>query len=132
VLSDYSLPQFSAPAALRLLQEAETDIPFLIVSGTIGEEAAVEALRLGADDFISKGHWARLVPAIERELAEAQNRRRRRKPIEHWRARSTTWPRRMTPPLRVGRRPSSCAMRRHKGTAIASPGSLCGWRNSLG
>jgi signal transduction histidine kinase len=77
VLSDYSMPFFNALAALSLLQESCLDVPFIIVSGTIGEETAVEAMRSGAQDFIIKGHFARLMPAIEREVREAAVRRER-------------------------------------------------------
>lgn len=78
VLADYALPGFSAPAALALLQEREIDIPFIVVSGTIGEETAVAAMRAGAHDYMMKGNLARLAPAIERELREAEGRRARR------------------------------------------------------
>ena len=78
ILSDYSLPQFDAPSALRLLQTSGIDLPFIIVSGTITEESAVNALRAGAHDFITKGNLARLAPALERELRAAQDRRDRR------------------------------------------------------
>ena len=77
VLADYSLPQFDAPAALVLLQATGHDLPFIIISGTIGEETAVAALKSGAHDFMLKGSLARLVPAIERELRERQVRRER-------------------------------------------------------
>ena len=77
VLSDYSMPTFSAPAALALLRESGSDLPFIIVSGTIGEETAVSALRAGAGDFLVKGRLARLVPALERELREVDLRRHR-------------------------------------------------------
>lgn len=75
VLSDYSMPTFSAMGALEVLRESGSDLPVIIVSGTIGEETAVEALRAGAHDFIVKGRLARLIPAIERELKEAHARR---------------------------------------------------------
>src|SRR5712691_8881384 len=78
ILCDYSLPQFNALAALKLLKEMECDLPFIIVSGTIGEEGAIEAMRAGAHDYLMKGNLLRLVPAIERELQEAENRRARR------------------------------------------------------
>jgi two-component system, cell cycle sensor histidine kinase and response regulator CckA len=71
VLSDYSMPTFSAPEALKVLQESKLDLPFIIISGTIGEEAAVAALKAGASDFLVKGKLARLIPALERELHEA-------------------------------------------------------------
>ena len=66
VLSDYHMPGFSAPAALAVLRATGMDLPFLIVSGTIGEDAAVGALKAGANDFLVKDRLARLVPAIDR------------------------------------------------------------------
>ena len=78
ILSDYSMPQFSAMAALATLQASALDIPFIVVSGTIGEETAVAALKAGAHDFLVKGKLARLVPAIERELRDAETRRSHR------------------------------------------------------
>lgn len=78
VISDYSMPCFSAPAALQVLQESGMDLPFIVLSGDIGEETAVEAMRAGAHDYVMKNNLARLLPAIERELREAQGRRRRR------------------------------------------------------
>jgi two-component system cell cycle sensor histidine kinase/response regulator CckA len=75
VISDYSMPLFDAPGALALVREHGLDVPVIIVSGTIGEETAVAALRAGASDFIVKGRLARLVPAVERELRESQTRR---------------------------------------------------------
>jgi PAS domain S-box-containing protein len=77
VLADYALPRFSAPAALRLLKARGLDLPFIIVSGTIGEETAVAAMKAGAHDYLMKGNLARLVPAIQRELREAAARRQR-------------------------------------------------------
>jgi PAS domain S-box-containing protein/putative nucleotidyltransferase with HDIG domain len=78
IIADYSLPQFSAPAALSLVHEYGLDLPFLIVSGSIGEDTAVAAMKAGAHDFIVKGKLARLIPAIERELREASERQARR------------------------------------------------------
>jgi two-component system, cell cycle sensor histidine kinase and response regulator CckA len=77
VIADYTLPRFSAPAALQLLQQQHQDLPFIIVSGTIGEEAAVAAMKAGAHDYLLKDNLARLVPAVARELREAQERLRR-------------------------------------------------------
>src|ERR671913_2435552 len=76
ILSDYSMPAFSAIEARGVLSETGADIPFIIVSGTIGEETAVRALKSGANDFLTKGHLSRLVPAIEREMRDADERRR--------------------------------------------------------
>jgi PAS domain S-box-containing protein len=78
IIADYTLPSFSAPAALTLLQERELDLPFIIVSGTIGEDIAVAAMKAGAHDYLMKGKLARLGPTIERELREASERRKRR------------------------------------------------------
>ena len=75
VISDYDMPRFSSSAALSLLRETEVDIPFIILSGVIGEEVAVEAMRAGAQDYIFKGNVARLVPAIQRELQDSARRR---------------------------------------------------------
>ncbi len=78
VLSDYRLPAFSGLMALEVFKSSGLDIPFIIVSGTIGEETAVTALRAGANDFVVKGRLARLIPAIERELREGAERAARR------------------------------------------------------
>ncbi len=78
VLSDYSLPTFSAIAAIEVLKGSNLDIPLIIISGTIGEDIAVHALKAGAYDFMPKSRLARLAPAIERELRECQIRRRQR------------------------------------------------------
>jgi signal transduction histidine kinase len=83
VISDYAMPRFNGLEALRLVQEAGGgEIPFLLVSGTIGEESAVEALKVGAGDFIMKQNLTRLVPAVEREMRDAQVRRERRETTE--------------------------------------------------
>lgn len=82
IVCDYSMPQFSAPAALKLLQESGLDLPFIIVSATIGEDIAVAAMKAGAHDYIIKGNLVRLVPAIERELREAEVRLARRQAEE--------------------------------------------------
>ena len=78
VLSDFSMPRFSMSEALRMVQQTGADVPFVIVSATIGEEAAVEAMRGGAHDYILKHRLGRLVPAIRRELRESEVRRERR------------------------------------------------------
>jgi PAS domain S-box-containing protein len=79
ILCDYNLPCFTFRAALQLLQALELDIPFILVSGTIGEEVAVEAMKGGAHDYVMKDRLTRLVPAIERELREAAVRREHRR-----------------------------------------------------
>lgn len=76
-IADYTLPAFSAPDALKLLQRRKLDLPFIIVSGTIGEEIAVAAMKAGAHDYLIKGNLTRLVPAVERELREARERQKR-------------------------------------------------------
>src|SRR5581483_3977610 len=68
LISDWSMPRLSALEALQMLRDLELDVPFIIVSGTIGEESAVEAMRSGAKDYLLKNQLARLVPAVEREL----------------------------------------------------------------
>lgn len=78
VISDHGLPRFSAPEALRLVRSRGLDLPFIIVSGSMGEDLAVAAMRAGASDYLVKGQLARLVPAVQRELGEAEQRRRRR------------------------------------------------------
>jgi two-component system, cell cycle sensor histidine kinase and response regulator CckA len=82
VIADYTLPEFSAPAALKLLQSQQQDLPFIIVSGTIGEEVAVAAMKAGAHDYLIKGQLTRLVPAVERELREATERQKQRQTLQ--------------------------------------------------
>ncbi|HEX7501447.1 MAG TPA: PAS domain S-box protein, partial [Polyangia bacterium] len=82
VISDYSLPGLNALAAINIFKEAGPDVPFLVVSGAVGEETAVEVLKSGAHDVLIKNNLARLAPAVERELREAAERRARRKAEE--------------------------------------------------
>ncbi|HEX9022280.1 MAG TPA: response regulator, partial [Geobacteraceae bacterium] len=82
VISDYHLPEFSALGALAVLKQSGHDLPFLLVSGVIGEEKAVKAMKAGISDYIPKENFARLAPAIERELREAVMRRERRQALE--------------------------------------------------
>jgi PAS domain S-box-containing protein len=82
VLSDHSMPKLTSHTALALAQETGNDLPFIIVSGSIGEAAVVAAMKAGAADYISKDNLSRLVPAIEREVREAGVRRERRRAIE--------------------------------------------------
>jgi len=83
VLSDYSLPGLSALSAITIFKEHGLDIPFLVVSGAVGEETAVEVLKSGAHDVLIKNNLARLVPAVEREIRDAAERRGRRKAEEN-------------------------------------------------
>ncbi len=75
VIADYNLPNFSGPEALQLLRSAGHDLPFIMMSGAISEETAVESMRAGAQDYVTKQNLARLVPVVERELREAATRR---------------------------------------------------------
>jgi two-component system cell cycle sensor histidine kinase/response regulator CckA len=85
IISDYNLPNFSAPEALDLLKEAGLDIPFIVISGTVGEETVVKLMKSGARDCVMKDHLARLPGAIERELREAEARRQYRRVEEQFR-----------------------------------------------
>jgi signal transduction histidine kinase len=78
LISDFSLPTFTAMDSLRVLAESGLDLPCIIISGSIDEETAVDAMRSGARDFVTKDRLARLLPAVSRELKEAAERRRRR------------------------------------------------------
>ncbi len=79
VISDYVMPKFSGLDALATLKESGLDLPFIIVSGNIGEDIAVDAMKAGAHDYILKGNLKRLIPAIERELRDAEMRRARKR-----------------------------------------------------
>jgi two-component system, cell cycle sensor histidine kinase and response regulator CckA len=78
IVADYHLPGFDAPGALRILQECGLDIPCIVVSGMMGEDTAVEMMKSGAHEYMTKNNLARLAPAVERELAEAARRRETR------------------------------------------------------
>jgi signal transduction histidine kinase len=79
IISDYSMPHFSGTEALKVVREKGVDIPFIFVSGTIGEEAAVAALKVGAQDYLMKLNLGRLIPAVQRELRESDERRQRKR-----------------------------------------------------
>jgi diguanylate cyclase len=83
VFSDFSMPQFDGMQALKVVREHDRDLPFIIVSGTIGEERAVQLMKWGAQDYVIKGNIKRLIPAVERELKEARLRREHRLAQEH-------------------------------------------------
>jgi PAS domain S-box-containing protein len=78
VISDYVMPRFSGLKALKVFEDSGLDLPFIVISGKIGEETAVEAMKAGAHDYIMKDNLARLVPAIQRELKEAAVRQERK------------------------------------------------------
>src|SRR5829696_625983 len=82
VISDYYMPRFSAPDAPRLLRELGYDVPFIVVSGNIGEDAAVGIMKAGANDYLTKENMSRLCPAIEREVREAEVRREHEKALD--------------------------------------------------
>ena len=82
VITDHNMPRFSSQAALVILKQSNMDVPIIIVSGSIGEDIAVEAMKGGAHDYIMKDRLARLVPAIDRELREAKNRNAHRRAQE--------------------------------------------------
>ncbi|MBF0328651.1 MAG: response regulator [Nitrospirae bacterium] len=74
IICDYVMPKFSAPEALKILKESGLDLPFIVMSGVMGEETAVVMMKAGAHDYIRKDSTSRLIPAIEREIAEAAMR----------------------------------------------------------
>jgi DNA-binding NtrC family response regulator len=78
ILCDYTLPNFSGMKALYLLREKDDDIPFIFVSGTLGENTAAQAMKAGANDYITKRDLKQLAPAVERELQTARERRERK------------------------------------------------------
>lgn len=82
IISDFSLPSFNGRSALEITRQKFPDIPFIFVSGTIGEDAAVESLLLGATDYVLKGRLARLIPAVRRALHEAEEHRERKRSEE--------------------------------------------------
>jgi two-component system cell cycle sensor histidine kinase/response regulator CckA len=79
IFSDFSMPRFDGLMALAIFNKSGIDIPFIMISGTIGEETAVQAMLAGVDDYFIKGNLTRLIPAVERELKEAENRRGRKR-----------------------------------------------------
>jgi formate hydrogenlyase transcriptional activator len=78
IISDHSLPQFSSTIALEIARETEREVPFIIVSGAIGEEQAVDSMKAGAQDYVSKSNLRRLIPVLEREWRDTRERRKRR------------------------------------------------------
>jgi PAS domain S-box-containing protein len=79
IISDYSMPRFSAPEALKMVREAGLEAPIIVVSGKVGEEAAIETMKAGAHDFLTKDNLARLCPAVKRGLEKAEERWERKR-----------------------------------------------------
>ena len=79
ILADYTLPSFDGLSALKLAMNARPDLPFIFVSGSLGEEKAIEALKIGATDYVLKTRLSRLVPSVQRALREARERAERKK-----------------------------------------------------
>ena len=79
IISDYSMPHFTGSDALKIVRDQDLDLPFIFVSGTIGEDTAVAALKFGAQDYLMKTNLSRLVPSVQRELREADERKQRRR-----------------------------------------------------
>lgn len=82
MIADYSLPQFSGIAALELLKSTGLDIPIFIISGSIGEDLAVDVMKFGVSDYLMKGNVKWLIPSVKRELREAEVRRQRQRAVE--------------------------------------------------
>jgi len=82
ILADYKLPSFDGLTALQLALDARADLPFIFVSGSLGEEIAIEALKIGATDYVVKSRLSRLVPSVQRALREARDRAERKKAEE--------------------------------------------------
>src|SRR5712671_731511 len=82
ILGDYSLPSFDGISALKLAMKTCPDVPFIFVSGTLGEEVAIEALKIGATDYVLKTRLSRLVPSVQRALREARERAERKQTEE--------------------------------------------------
>jgi signal transduction histidine kinase len=83
IVSDHYMPRFSGTEALKMVRARDTDVPFIFVSGTIGEEVATDAMRVGAQDYVMKSNLKRLVPAVQRELRDAEDRRERKRLEQH-------------------------------------------------
>src|SRR6516164_5256865 len=79
ILADYTLPSFDGLSALKIAQQGRPHVPFIFVSGTLGEEVAIEALKVGATDYVLKTKLSRLVPAVQRAMREAEERAERKK-----------------------------------------------------
>jgi DNA-binding NtrC family response regulator len=79
IISDHSMPHFSGIEALKMIRARDADVPFIFVSGTIGEDVATDAMRVGAQDYVMKSNLKRLVPAVQRELRDVVERKERKR-----------------------------------------------------
>src|ERR1700730_5366350 len=79
IISDHAMPNFSGTEALKMVRALDAEVPFIFVSGTIGEDVATDAMRVGAHDYVMKTNLKRLVPAVQRELREAEDRKERKR-----------------------------------------------------
>lgn len=84
IIADYVIPGFGGMEALEIVRKRQIDVPFIMISGKVGEHVAVEVMKAGAHDYITKGNLSRFVPAIRREIRDAAERRRAREEIERW------------------------------------------------
>ena len=98
ILADYALPGFDGLSAMRLAKELRPSVPFIFVSGTLGEEVAIEALKSGATDYVLKHRLERLLPAVQRAMREAEERRERER-VEEELARLASFPRLSPTPI---------------------------------
>ena len=94
ILADYKLPSFDGLSALKIALSERPDLPFIFVSGTLGEEVAIEALKIGATDYVLKTRLSRLVPSVQRALREARNEPNARRPRRRCAGARCIWPRR--------------------------------------
>src|SRR5262249_46798181 len=82
ILADYTLPRFDGISALKIARETCPEVPFIFVSGTLGEEVAIEALKLGATDYVFKTRLSRIAPSVRRAVREAEERSQRKRAEE--------------------------------------------------
>lgn len=113
VISDFSMPTFNGMDALRAVREYDDTLPFLLLSGAIGEDDAVQAMKAGANDYIMKGNKARLLPAVEREIRESRDRRRHHQLEESFRSQE--------------RLAAQALQKAYQDLAVAYDSTLLGW-----
>ena len=94
ILADYTLPSFDGLSALKIAQQGWPHVPFIFVSGTLDEEVAIEALKIGATDYVFKTRLSRIVPSVQRALREAEERAERAAPRRRCGGAKHIWPKR--------------------------------------